>query len=116
MTAHTGLFNVPTCIFGPVVPALPRHRGRPPRLKPPLEPPVVPHRQGRPPRLKPLQEPPVVPRRRGCPKKDPPSATSPTQLRCGRSAGLDPAHLGRRVWGGHVTALKHPVFKHTLDL
>ena len=36
----------PLLATGPVVPALPRHRGRPPRLKPPPEPPVVPCRRG----------------------------------------------------------------------
>ena len=34
----------PLLADGPVVPALPRRRGRPPRLKPPPEPPVVPRR------------------------------------------------------------------------
>ena len=106
----------PLLADGPVVPALPRRRGRPPRLKPPPEPPVVPRCRGRLPRLKPPPKPPVVPRHRGRPKKDPPPAPSPAQLRRGRSAGLDPAHLGPQGLGGHVTALKHPVFKHALDL
>ena len=38
-----------------------------------------------PPRLKPPPEPPIVPSRRGRPKKDTPHAPSPTQLRRGRS-------------------------------
>ena len=36
----------PLLAAGPVVPALPRHRGGPPRLKPPQEPPVVLRRGG----------------------------------------------------------------------
>ena len=70
----------PLLAEGPVVPAQPRRRGCPPRLKPP--------------------EPTVVPRRRGCPRKDPPPAPPPAQLRRGRSAGFDPAHLGPQGLGG----------------
>jgi len=89
----------PLLAQGPVVPAQPRRRGRPPRLKSPLaQAPVVPaqpRRRGRPPRLKPPAEPAVLP---------------PAQLRRGRSAGLDPAHLGPQgLGGGHVAALRHPV-------
>ena len=89
----------PLLAQGPVVPAQPRRRGRPPRLKSPLaQTPVVPaqpRRRGRPPRLKPPAEPAVLP---------------PAQLRRGRSAGLDPAHLGPQgLGGGHVAALRHPV-------
>ena len=87
----------PLLVYGPVEPDVPRRRGRPPRHKPWPEPPVVPHRQGR-------------------PKKDPPPAPPPPQLRRGRSAGLNPAQLGPQGLGGHVTALKHPVFKHALEL
>ena len=37
-------------------------------------------------------------------------SSPPPQLRRGRSAGLDPAHLGPQgLGGGHVAALKHPV-------
>ena len=71
MTERT-LFRSPRPLLaeGPVVPAQPCRQGHPSRLKPPPEPTVNPHRRGR-------------------HKKDPP----PAQLRCGRSAGLDPAHL-----------------------
>ena len=73
-------------------------------------------RRGRPPRLKPPPEPLVVPRRLGRPRKDPPPAPPPPQLRV-RSAGLNPAQLGQQgLGGGHVMALKHPVFKHVLEL
>ena len=77
---------------GPVVPAQPRRRGRPPRLKPP-------------------PEPKVVPRRRGRPKKDPPPAPPPAQLHRGRSAGLDPAHLGRQGPGGPCYSSETPCNK-----
>ena len=85
------------------------------RLKPLLaESPVVPaqpHRQGRPPRLKPPPEPTAVPCRRGRPRKDPPPAPPPAQLRRGRSAGLDPAHLGPQGLGGACNGSETPCNK-----
>merc|ERR1711860_148901 len=95
----------PLLAQGPVVPAQPRHRGRPPRLKSPLaQAPVIPaqpRRRGRPPRLKTPAEPAVLPRRRG----GPPTAPPPAQLRRGRSTGLDPARLGPQGLGGAMWRL-----------
>ena len=62
----------PLLASGPVEPALPRHHGSPPQLKP-------------------RPTPPAVPRQRGRPKKDPPPSLPTHQLRCGHSAGLNPA-------------------------
>ena len=81
MTGRTRFRSPALFVSSPVVSALPRRHGRPPRLKP-------------------RPAPSAVPRRRGRPKKDPPHFPPPLQLRRGSSAGLNPAQPEPQGLGG----------------
>ena len=104
----------PVLASGPVLPAQPRRRGRPPRQP---RPPGPPRRRGRPPRE---PRPPTLPRPRGRPRGIPPTPAAlrlrrpvspPPQLRRGRSRGLDHAVPGQPgLGGGPVEVLEPPVF------